>query len=230
MDWIPIVRCPCTTPRALGRHAHELFFWLEGIKESLRASVVRDKSGHVPKTPNLPLRIACANPEFCSLLLMRLREHWSRGTEEDTTRDGSEAAASVDRVRCGIWPAGAVRDPRNDELSPSAVARGYCSGADPHNRLVCLGRQGHGRAREVAIGEREGVLGGSICRHRSDLRRIFRVKLEPYADIKETPDAVCADSTLGSGQTWDTTIVPSLTVPLSGNCLFILYHTYSDTF
>ncbi|KAH9037325.1 hypothetical protein EDB84DRAFT_1437459 [Lactarius hengduanensis] len=178
--------------------------------------------GHVPKASNLPLRISCANPELRSLLLMRLREHWSRGTEEDATRDGVR--------RAGYGPAGAVRDPRNDELSPSAVARGYCSGADPHNRLVCLGRQGHGRAREVAIGEREVFWGGSICRHRSDLRRIFRVKLEPYAHIKETPNAVCADSALGAGQTWDTTIVPSLTVPLSGNCLFILYHKYSDTF
>ncbi|KAH9029342.1 hypothetical protein EDB83DRAFT_2319490 [Lactarius deliciosus] len=107
----------------------------------------------------------------------------------------SETAASVDRVSLLLFgaeygPAGAVRGPRFDELSPSAVAHGYCSGANPQRQ----------------------------------------VKLEPHAHIKETPDAVCADSALGFGQTWDTTIVPSLTVPLSGNCLFILYYKYSDTF
>ncbi|KAH9173728.1 hypothetical protein EDB89DRAFT_1905124 [Lactarius sanguifluus] len=194
MDRIPIARCLCTTLRAPGRHAHELFSWLEGIKESLGASVVRDKSVDTSQKPRIFPFALLAQTEFCSLLLMRLlREHWSRGTDEDATRDGVR--------RVGYGPAGAVRGPRNDELSPSVVAP--AAARIRNNRLVCLGRQGHGRAWEVAIGEREGSGVGSVCRHRSDnLRRIFRVKLEPYAHIKETPDAVCADSAPGSSQTW----------------------------
>lgn len=105
---------------------------------------------------------------------------------------------------------------------PRLLRAGTAAARIRNDGLVCLGGQGHGRAREVAIGEREVFWGysGSICRHRSDLRQIFRVKLEPYADIKETPDAVCADLTLGSGQTWDTTIVPSLTLCLGIACSY----------